>query len=80
MGNFLLSLKKAGRVKNIALILAFLLIAAVFLLVRKRQLIKRILSSMFRPSSQVALSPGPGSLNQALIAVGTAGGTLVASN
>ena len=46
--------KKLGQVKNIALIFIFTSLAVALIFVRKRQLIKRILSYMFRFGTEVA--------------------------
>jgi len=58
MLNYINNGKVNGRIRNIALIFFFLSLAAVFLILGKRQHIKRILSIMFRlKTSQAALGP-----------------------
>lgn len=80
LGKFLSSLKRPGRVKNIVLICFFFSLAAVLIFVRKRQLIKRILSSLFRRMTLAALPAAPDYIDPAVRAVGATSATLIVSN
>lgn len=80
LGKFLSSLKRPDRVKNIVLICFFFSLAAVLIFVRKRQLIKRILSSLFRRMTLAALPATPDYIDPAVRAVGATSATLIASN